>query len=71
MTSTKISQSTKRAMKNKTGSAAFFQENFTVYSAPTLMESTEGVKKRCPWVVVHFQSTMTLKIEKDSSLCSE
>src|SRR6266545_5881680 len=45
ITSTRISHSTKSAMKNKTGSAAFFQENFTVYSAPTLMESSGGVKE--------------------------
>jgi hypothetical protein len=30
-----------------------------------------GPRESCFLVVVHFQSAMTLKIEKDSSLCSE
>src|SRR5262245_41987271 len=46
ISSTRISQSTNNARKNNTGSATFFQENFTaLYSAPTLMERSYPVKK--------------------------
>ena len=45
MTSTRISQSINKTTKKITGSATFFQEDFTAAPAPTLMESLGGVKK--------------------------